>query len=243
LDDFQGTPEDHGLSLDELSAAYAQLVDRGNEPYEESASESVEIPSTPAAAAIETAANWPDEAGITNSCEVSPRSILEAILFVGHPNNEPLTAKKVSSLMRGVRPQEIDELVRELNACYAAEGCPYSIISVGSGYCLQLQPGFDSLRNKFFGRVRDTRLSQIAVDVLAIVAYNQPLTRDDVDRIRGKASGSVLNQLVRRGLLRLERLGKKPRVAKYYTTERFLHLFGLESIDELPRSQDLERNL
>ena len=94
-----------------------------------------------------SAAAVPDPSGATHPwtrartdrCEISPRTILEAMLFVGHPANEPLTAKQVASLMRGVLPREIDELVRELNDAYAAEGTPYRIESDGAGYRLTLR--------------------------------------------------------------------------------------------------------
>ncbi len=65
------------------------------------------------------------------------------MLFVGHPQNEPLTNKQVASLMRGVRPSEIDALVRELNRDYRARGCPYWIVAEGAGYRLALR---DELR-------------------------------------------------------------------------------------------------
>jgi segregation and condensation protein B len=76
---------------------------------------------------------------------------------------------------------------------------------------------------------------------LAIVAYNAPVTTEDVARLRGKPSGHVLLQLVRRQLLRVERDATLPRRVRYSTTPRFLQLFGLESLDELPQSQDLEQ--
>ncbi len=173
--------------------------------------------------------------------EISPRTILEAMLFVGHPQHEPLTASHVASLMRGVRPAEIDELVVELNETYAAEQCAYWIESVGAGYRLVLRPEFAPLRDRFYGRVKEAKLSQQAIDVLALVAYNQPLTQAEIDRLRNAASGGVLAQLVRRGLLRVERPDRKPREPIFHTTDKFLELFGLESLDDLPQSQDPER--
>ena len=116
--------------------------------------------------------------------EITPRSILEALLFVGHPANEPLTSAQIAGLMRGVRPAEIDDLVRDLNAEYAANRCPYSIISEGAGYRLALREEHSGIREKFYGRVRSTRLSPAAVEVLALVAYNQPITADEVSRLR-----------------------------------------------------------
>ena len=160
------------------------------------------------------------------------------MLFIGHPNNEPLTSDKVASYMRGVRPQEIDGLVVELNRAYEDEGCPYRIESVGAGYRLVLREELSSLRDKFFGRIRAAKLSQAAIDILAVVAYKQPVTRDEIDALRGKPAGALLTQLVRRELLRIERAHDKPRVPHYCTTDRFLQLFGLESLQDLPKSPD-----
>jgi segregation and condensation protein B len=106
---------------------------------------------------------------------------------------------------------------------------------------LGLTRQFDWLRSKVLGRTREARLSQAAIDVLAIVAYEQPLTAEDVSRLRGIPSNHVLAQLVRRQLLRIERSAGKPGTARYYTTERFLELFGLESLEDIPQSEELER--
>jgi segregation and condensation protein B len=141
--------------------------------------------------------------------------------------------------MRGVRPAEIDALVRELNRDYEARECPYEIIAEGAGYRLKLRKEFDGLRDRFHGRARQARLSQAATEVLAAVAYHQPITADEVSRLRGMPCGSLLLQLVRRELLRIERDPAAPRKALYYTTARFLKLFGLASLYDLPRSADL----
>ncbi len=176
-----------------------------------------------------------------SDAEISPRTILEAMLFVGPPQHEPLTASHGASRMLGGRPAEIDEFVVELNETYAAEQCAYWIESVGAGYRLVLRPEFAPLRDRFYGRVKEAKLSQQAIDVLALVAYNQPLTQAEIDRLRNAASGGVLAQLVRRGLLRVERPDQKPREPIFHTTDKFLELFGLESLDDLPQSQDPER--
>ncbi|MCL4203156.1 MAG: SMC-Scp complex subunit ScpB [Pirellulaceae bacterium] len=241
LDDFQNLPVDRGLSLDELTRAYADLLGRGEDPYGELPSDEpvVELDD-------EAADETPDEgeepvaaaAEAPEAVEITPRSILEAMLFVGHPDNKPLTSERVASLMRGVRPQEIDELVIELNEDYERQGCPYCVESVGAGYRMALREEFGSLRNNFYGKVKAAKLSQAAVDVLAIVAYKQPMTREQVDQLRGKPSGGLLSQLVRRELLRIERTETKPRLTHFYTTARFLQLFGMESLEDLPNSPD-----
>ncbi len=162
------------------------------------------------------------------------------MLFVGCPGDVPLAARRAAELMRGVEPAEIADLVAELNRRYAAGACPYHIVTEGDGYRLALRPEFFPLRDAFHGRTREARLSQAAVDVLAIVAYRQPTTADAVTALRGTPSGAILNQLVRRRLLRMQRPADRPRQALYFTTERFLKLFGLTSLADLPQSEDVD---
>ncbi len=169
---------------------------------------------------------------------VTPAAVLEALLFVGHPQNEPLTSRQMASYLRGVSPQEVDEMIGELNEQYDQQHAAYTIASVGAGYQMTLRDDFMRLREGFYGRVREAKLSQSAVDLLAIVAYHQPISRDDIDRFKGQASGGILGQLVRRQLLQMEYSQDKPRRKIYRTTERFLDLFGLDSLEDLPSHED-----
>jgi segregation and condensation protein B len=211
------------------------MLRTGDDPYASPGGQQAGSSEASNASIEEGATSDADEA-----CEITPRTILEAMLFMGHPLNEPVTSKQVAGLMRGVRPAEIDALVRELNRDYAARNCPYLVVAEGSGYRLTLRDQFARLRDAMYGKSRRARLSQAAVEVLAAVAYNQPIGADDVSRLRGMPSGHVLLQLVRRQLLRVEHVDEKPRKARYRTTRRFLDLFGLSSLDDLPRSHDLE---
>ena len=224
------------VSLDELAAAFAQAM--GGESLAE---EAVETPLQTPHEAEEQEAEPSAETDEDDSCPIEPRSILEAMLFVGNWENEPLTATRAAELMRGVDADEILSLVKQLNDRYGANGCPYHIVPDGTGYRLSLIEEFYGLRDLFYGRVRQTRLSQAAIDVLAVVAYRQPLTAEQVSQMRDKPSGHVLSQLVRRGLLRIERMKTKRRTAQYYTTDRFLKLFNLQSLDDFPRSEELDK--
>jgi segregation and condensation protein B len=243
----QSDPHEEPISLKKLSESFARLFAPAvRETPAEEADAAAIVPEAPpqdeepaADGAAEEAVDG--DALVEDTGEVTPRSILEAMLFVGSPDNAPLTAEQAAGVMRGVKPEEIDELVQDLNRQYAADGCPYTIASHDAGYTLVLRPEFYALRDRFLGRRRQARLSQAAVDVLAIVAYNEPLTGDDVARLRGTPSGAVLSQLVRRQLLRIERPQESPQKPRYYTTPRFLELFGLESLADLPHSQDIDQ--
>jgi segregation and condensation protein B len=238
------------VSLDTLAEAFAQVMggsagrasalpEAPAESREPAPSDTVVRPPEGPWAAPQPAggaAAGPDQ----DPCELSPLTILEAMLFVGCPGDVPLAAHRAAELMRGVESSEIADLVAELNRRYAAGGCPYHIVTEGDGYRLALRPEFFALRDAFHGRTREAKLSQAAVDVLAIVAYRQPITADEVTSLRGTASGAILNQLVRRRLLRIERPADQPRPAVYFTTERFLRLFGLTSLADLPQSEDID---
>ncbi len=172
---------------------------------------------------------------------VIPETILEAMLFVGDRENRPLTATKAAELMRNVEPEEIDELVARLNSRYAEAGRPYRIIPEKGGYRLGLTADSDTIRTKFHGRIKEARLSQQAIDILALVAYRQPITTEEVQMIRKQPSGTILTQLVRRGLLGIERNTEAKRPVLYYrTTARFLELFGLDSLDDLPTPDEID---
>ncbi len=239
LDSFHRPAEDEGLSLDKLNRAFATMLGAGDDPY----SVPAELDDDPIRAAVAAAGDGPAAGGRTSDtgCEINPRSILEAMLFVGRPDNQPLSAAQVAGLLRGVRPAEIDELVADLNAAYFAGGRPYEIRSDGAGYRLAMRDEFSSIRDRLYGRVKEAKLSPAAIDVLAVIAYNEPLTAEQVNELRGTASGPILAQLVRRELLRIERAAEEPRAPHYFTTPRFLQLFRLSSLADLPRSLDLDR--
>lgn len=252
-------PRDEGISLQELSEAFARVMGGQpdlpltsqrapdlQEPQAETPAEKDAIEPADTAATVEppdSAVEAPVSASGTDDdpCQLSPRSILEAMLFVGNRQSEPLAVQQAADLMRGVKPEDIPALVEELNRRYQKDDCPYEIIEERGAYRMVLGDSFFAVRNRLYGRVREARLSQAAIDVLAIVAYRQPLTGDEVGRLRGKPSGHVLAQLVRRQLLRIERSEEKPRRTTYHTTGRFLALFGLESLDDLPQSDELDR--
>jgi segregation and condensation protein B len=107
---------------------------------------------------------------------------------------------------------------------------------------LALRPRYQPVMEKLYGTMREARLSQAAVDVLALVAYRQPATKQEIDSLRGADCGGLLRQLVRRGLIAIVQRGEaSQRQVSYGTTPRFLEMFQLKSLDDLPQTQDLQR--
>ncbi|WDI45041.1 SMC-Scp complex subunit ScpB [Bremerella sp. P1] len=237
---FADDADDGGLSLDRLSETYAEALGNRPVPFQEETPPESDEEAPDDESTAEAISRLADEAEADDPCELSPTTILEAILFVGHASNDKLTAEKAASVMRGVQADEIDDLVSQLNRKYESEGCPYEITAVGGTYRMALRDEFRPLREKFYGKVREAKLSQPAIDVLSLVAYNQGATREEVDDMRNKPSGPILTQLVRRRLLRVQPDPEDKRLKRYTTTERFLQLFGLTSLDDLPQPQSLD---
>ena len=221
------------FSLHRLSAAFARLT--GNGP-----------PNTSPPDLVESLGEIEDRSKDAALDEViSPRMIVEGMLFVGTAEGRPLTNREMAAHVRDVSPKEVDSLVQELNDQYNEAGTPYLVVSAGAGYQMQIRPQYEAIRRRFGGRVREAKLTPQAIEVLSIVAYKQPVSAEQVGLLRGSRSHALLNQLVRRGLLCLERGddGTKSGTRQqptYYTTERFNRLFGIDSPQDLPNSEDLD---
>ena len=165
------------------------------------------------------------------------RRIAEA-LILGSP--EPITAVRLADLIPRCKPTEARELVEELNADYKEQGRAFDIWEVAGGYQLRTLPDFASYVKQCYG-TRPLRLSPAALETLAIVAYRQPVTRAEVEQIRGVDVGAVLRGLLERKLVRIaghREVAGRPML--YTTTRRFLEVFGLPKLEELPSLRDLE---
>ncbi len=229
--------EEYGLSLEELGQTYAQLLSAGAEPYAPADNEEVTATETPAE--FDPVA---EELVECDQCPITPLSILEAILFVGKADNTAIEPDAVAGMMRGVRSAEIEQLVTELNEAYEREGSALRIVTSGGGLVMQLADEVASIHDRFYGSVREIKLTQAAIDCLAIIAYRPGITPEEMDEQRGQSSGAILNQLVRRQLVEMRREGgKKNRNRRYYPTQRLLDLAGLDSLEELPLAEDFER--
>jgi len=173
--------------------------------------------------------------------EIRLETIIEAMLFVGNQENRPLEANQIAEKLRNVSADEVDQAIVHLNKHYQERDCPYIIISESGGYRMVLRSEFESVRNNFYGKIRGPRLSQQAIDTLAVVAYRQPITGEEIQNLRQQSSRGVLNQLVRRNLLSTScEVHDKKRTVRYCTTPRFLELFQIQSLDDIPNDNELD---
>lgn len=165
-----------------------------------------------------------------------PLRIIEALLFAG---GGPLSAERACEIVRGLTVESFSEALAALNRDYRRQGRPYTIQPGRAGWEMVLRPAFRAVRERMQGGTKEARLSQPALDVLSLVAFRQPVTRQEVDSLRGGDSQSQLRQLVRLGLIAVQRGDGKE--VHYGTTTGFLRMFGLRNLDDLPRIQELQR--
>ena len=183
-----------------------------------------------------------NDAGLADpeAVEPDPITILEAMLFVGDRENRPLSLVKAAELMRNVSPAEAREAIDVLNHRYELADAPYRVVGEDDAWRLALQPEWEPIRERFLGKAKEIRLSQRAIDVLALVAYRQPISLAEIQAERS-GSAPILTQLVKRNLIAVEKKSvEKKQVSYYRTTERFLKLLGIDSLDDLPIVDEID---
>jgi len=164
--------------------------------------------------------------------------IIEALLFA---SESPLSSDKIQAVLKDVTLEEIEETVDSLNDKYRMGGHSFAIKKIARGYQMYTLPDFASWIRALFSHNRRERLSQQSLEVLAIVAYRQPIVKTDVDRLRGVNSEGPIFTLLDRKLITI--VGRKPtpgRPLLYGTTQEFLTHFGLKDLDDLPKIEELE---
>jgi segregation and condensation protein B len=170
----------------------------------------------------------------------SPRhSRLEAIMFLAR---EPLSLRKLAQLANLTDATEARTLLNSLQARYDKRQCAFQVAQVAGGYQLLSRREFVTWVRPQSAQGHESRLSLPALETLVVVAYRQPILRAVVEAIRGVACGEILRQLLDRDMLRIvgrsEELG---RPLRYGTTKRFLEVFGLSNLEELPWASELRR--
>ena len=159
---------------------------------------------------------------------------LEAVLFLAR---EPINTRKLAQLAGLADGTEARTLVRRLNRWYDESGSAFRAEELAGGFQLMSRPKFGPWLRRLYCSPVEVRLSAPAQETLAVVAYRQPVLRAEIEAIRGVDCGEILRQLMDRDLLRTAgRANELGRPYWYATTKRFLQVFGLRHLDDLPRA-------
>jgi segregation and condensation protein B len=165
------------------------------------------------------------------------RRIVEALVL---SSSEPISAVKLAEIVPSCEPDEVKELVNALNGEYAEQDRSFEIWEVAGGFQIRTRAEFSGYLQKL-QKERALRLSQAALETLAIIAYRQPVTRAEIEDVRGVDAGATVKSLLERHLIRIAGQREVPgRPMLYGTTRRFLEIFGLESLKNLPTLRELD---
>jgi len=165
------------------------------------------------------------------------KQLVEALILAAE---EPVTTARIADIVPYLTPAKARDLVAELKADYEKDERGYEIWEVAGGYQLRTRPDLAPYVRQLL-RERALRLSRAAIETLAVVAYKQPVTRAEIEHIRGVDIGAVIRSLVERGLVRIAGHREVPgRPMVYGTTKRFLEVFGLAKLDDLPTLREIE---
>lgn len=165
-------------------------------------------------------------------------ALVETILFL---ESEPLTTKILSNKAQ-LSEEVIEKCIEKLQEKYAAENSGIELVMITGGWCLSPKKEYWDVLKEFYGLKREGRLSKSAMETLSIIAYSQPITRAEIEAIRGVSVDNMIRLLIERNLIK--EVGKKEvpgRPTLFGTTKEFLKLFRLNSIAELPKLDEDEQ--
>jgi len=172
-------------------------------------------------------------ADVTNE---EAKNIIEVVLF---SSDKPISASSISDVLEEIDSRAIRALVEELNSEYKECRRPVSIVEVAGGFQLATDPYYAPWVKKLYKQDRQSRLSMPSLETLAIIAYRQPITRSEIEMIRGVNVDGVVHNLTERFLIRTAGRKDAPgRPILYATTSEFLRHFGINSLDDMPKLKE-----
>lgn len=168
------------------------------------------------------------------------KQIIESLLFAAP---EPVSLEQLCDIVSQYQALSVREVrlhVEELAELYDVEQRGFAIQKMVGGYTLRTRSDFAPYVRLLIKDKRPEKLSRAGTEVLAIIAYRQPITRAAIDQVRGVDSSAIVSQLVERGLIKTVSKASTPgRPSQYGTTRKFLQEFGLNDLDDLPHRQQL----
>ena len=162
--------------------------------------------------------------------------LLESILFV---TLIPIEIEKLC-IWLDCSKDSLDLLITELNNMYLDKNSGFTIISVANGYQLMTNPLYKDELREIFGSKEENKLSQTSMEILAIIAYKQPVAKEDIDKIRGVNSSRSLNTLLGHKLIDIVGTDSLLDNILYGTSKKFLEIFRLKNLSDLPSPESLE---
>ncbi|HPD30014.1 MAG TPA: SMC-Scp complex subunit ScpB [Phycisphaerae bacterium] len=245
--DLQAEPAEQGGRL--MTIAGGRLVGDSEEPATDpTAGRLAEALAALSQETAETAdADESKEAGPSDDADAAPRAgeqeltterVIEAILFA---TDTPLTLARIVSILGVGSARDVRKHINALNKRYDQQGSAFRIEMIAGGYQMLTRAEYNTWLRRLRQNKQDSRLSQAAMETLAVIAYKQPVVRAEIEAIRGVQSGEMLNRLRELGLVKI--VGRAEDVGRpmlYGTTKRFLEVFGLSSLEDLPEVEELK---
>ena len=166
------------------------------------------------------------------------KQLIESIIFV---SSTPVTVKELSHYFKEHEAKDLRKLLKEITTEYQEKNRGFELVEISNGFQFRSKPEFAEEIVNFNKEIKKFRLSKASLEVIAIVAYKQPITRVEVEQIRGVDCSGVINLLLDKRLLDIK--GRKDVPGKpflYGTTDEFLETFNLKSLKELPTLKEIE---
>jgi len=169
------------------------------------------------------------------------KNIVEALIFA---SEEEITTKEIKDLLDtfkiSVSLKEVDASIGELNADYEQNSNAFEILKVAGGYVFATRKKFSHFLGKLTAETQRKKLSQSAIETLAIIAYKQPITRTEIEFVRGVNVDYIVNSLLERDLITIKGRADGPgRPILYGTTASFLKVLGLNALEDLPKLKEI----
>ena len=166
-------------------------------------------------------------------------SIIEAILFL---ENDPINARMISRIS-DLAENVVETAIEQIKKCYQSDEHGIELLEISGGYSFSPKEEYWGILKEHYGKKNEDKLSRAAMETLSIIAYSQPLTKTEVENIRGVSADNMIRMLVKKGFVK--EVGKKDVPGKpllFGTTNEFLKVFKLSSIADLPKLEEQDRD-
>lgn len=174
---------------------------------------------------------------------LSDDEVLQSVAALIYASPEPLSERRLASLLEGVDVARVRTAIESVRERLAQSGLPLELREIAGGFQILTTQALGATVARLFKARKAERISAAALETLAVIAYRQPVSKAEIEAIRGVQAGPILRSLVDRGLVRVTGRADVPgHPLQYGTTKNFLDHFGLARIEELPRDTELAKD-